>query len=288
MKTIAQNAQCTIDATKTGIRVTFHAGQFAGQFATIRYGKLLAGGSSNAKMEKNEVPTYGLSMTPHKELGMQLGNACPWATTCVDSCLGPHSGRGFDPAVKKARLARRCLWLFARQTFIELLTAELASIDRMAGLLGQTWLVRLNVYSDILWERFLPLEGFTNLQFYDYTKAPLSARPNLPRNYDLTYSFDGTAKGRERALECLAGGRRVAVVFHQEGAFCGKAAIKQQLPSTWEGFPVFSGDENDNRSADPTGIVIGLRLKGRTKASRQAAIDSGFSQLYTESTATTV
>lgn len=277
--TIAQNQHCTITATKSGVRVTFHTGNHAGESALIRFGKLLAGGSSNTKMDKNEVPTYGLSMTPHKELGMQLGNACPWATTCVESCLGPHSGRGFDPKIQRARLARRCLWLFARKLFLELLEGELAALNRTAKLLGQVWLVRLNVYSDILWERFIELEQFDSLQFYDYSKAPYTARPNLPANYDITYSYDGTETGLERALECLANGRRVAVVYYQDGAFCGKAAMKQQLPATFQGFPVIDGDVDDNRSINPDNVVVGLRLKGRTRQARQEAIDSGFAQL---------
>ena len=276
MTTIADNTQCRISAQNTGIVVEFKTGKHAGESAKIKFGSLLAGGSSNTKMDKNEVPTLGLSMTPHKELGMELGNVCPWATTCIDSCLGPHSGRGFDKAVQRARLARRCLWLFGRKVFLSMLEGELETHNRTAQVLGQTWLCRLNVYSDILWERFVDLAKFDSIAFYDYTKAPIEARPNLPSNYWVTYSFDGTDRGRSRAVEYLQAGRNVAVVFFEVGAFCGKGALNQNIPHQWEGFPVVNGDKTDDRNTDPKGVVVGLRLKGRTKASRQSAIDNGF------------
>jgi hypothetical protein len=126
--------------------------------------------------------------------------------------------------------------------------------------------VRLNIYSDLRWERILPewfWERFANVQFFDYTKLPMRSRPinSLPENYRLTYSVSGRSKDAEIA-EQLAAGRGVAVVITVRG---GKTELPdgtrgyRPLPVT--GARVVDGDLNDRRYEDPAGAVVMLRRK---------------------------
>ena len=249
--------------------------------ATIR--ELLSKPDTNKKLALSESPTWGLSMTPHvvRGLGFAVGNVCPFASTCVESCL-THTGMGYHSAVQRARLARRLFWQFDRDLFLKILHAELTAISARNLALGISGLCRLNVFSDIRWERYLDLASYTGLSFYDYTKWPCNRRSRRNDNYRLVYSFDGTDESREYAIRELMSNGNVAVVFH-DGVLrgrCGKAASKQPLPETWEGFPVIDGNVSDDRTADARGSVIGLTLKARTIADRQAAIESGFAQLH--------
>jgi hypothetical protein len=55
----------------------------------------------------------------------------------------------------------------------------------------------------------------------------------------------------------LAEGMNVATVF----------GIKKTLPmpETYNGRPVFNGDESDLRFLDPKGVIVGLYAKGKAK-----------------------
>jgi hypothetical protein len=88
------------------------------------------------------------------------------------------------------------------------------------------------------------------VQFYDYTKR--HNRKALPANYHLTYSL--AEYNDDMAKQTLASGVSVAAVFRSKN-----------LPAEYLGVPVHSGDENDLRFLDPTGVVIGLYAKGRAR-----------------------
>ena len=96
---------------------------------------------------------------------------------------------------------------------------------------------------------------FPNVQFYDYTKYPLQKRSNLPRNYDLTFSF---ADGMDRndILQAMDSSR-VAVVFNTPKG--------QDLPADWNGFQVVDADTTDLRFLEPKGVIAGLRAKGAAR-----------------------
>ena len=114
---------------------------------------------------------------------------------------------------------------------------------------------RLNLTSDLAWEKIMPLQFilFPHLQFYDYTKIKKRydryLDGELPSNYHLTYSRSETTSDEEVHDICSRGGN-VAVVF------------RDYLPATWQGIRVVDGDINDLRFKDPRGIVIGLKAKG--------------------------
>lgn len=198
----------------------------------------------NPKLQKNVVHTVGLSLAAGAK------DVCPFASAeCRSVCL-MTAGRGRMSKVAAAR-ARRLQWWredptgFKEQLLSELI-AESHKHTRMA--------VRLNVLSDIRWEKEFPevFRALPDVTFYDYTKWPLKARPKrgMPKNYSLTFSYDG--HNEREAKRQLKSGRNVAIVF------------RGGLPPTWwGGIPVRSGDLDDQRWADEKGVIIGLKAKGK-------------------------
>ena len=246
----------------------------------VTVAKLLKHGDSNPKTAKNTLAiTFGLSLAPHKKAG--IGNVCAFAKTCIKPCLNDQ-GRGGSESVSNARIARTVLYYLAREWFIAKLERELENI--VAEYPGETIGVRLNMFSDIPWEQYGIPDRFPTITLYDYSKNPRRYGWIRP-NYHVTFSYDGTNK--IEALKVLESGANVSVVFYENspGAKCGKAAHRQTLPRTWEGFPVIDGGQTDWRPSDPNGVVVGLRLLAKTYANRQTGIDSGFAQLVVDGTA---
>lgn len=267
-----------ITIEKNGYTVTLHTPNRAtvsgGRLPEpVGVSKLLGEGDLNPKTAKNEVVTMGLSLYPAQGIG--FGNVCPFAKTCLKSCLA-HQGQGPVPSVAGSRVAKTVLYYLARDWFLAKLNRELAAFrakyppDTVVG-------VRLNMFSDIPWEHHGVIDAHPGISFYDYTKNPRrwgAVRPN----YWVTFSYDGT--NDDAALRVLQAGGNVSVVFYLEtdGAACGKAAHRQPLPESWRGFPVIDGGVTDWRPDDPRGVIVGLRLLARTYADRAAGIDTGFAQ----------
>jgi hypothetical protein len=206
--------------------------------------------------------TWGLALAPAKESGYQL---CSSSTpACRAGCLYRQGHARLDATIAACRLAKAVAWKRHRDWFTAALRHELGVIERRADADGFRVAVRLNLTSDVQWERELPqvFERFHGFQFYDYTKhVPRMRRflaGGLPPNYHLTFSRseDNDAACRE----VLSAGGNVAVVFR------GK-----EFPERHLGFPVLDGDETDLRFMDPGGVVVGLSAKGTAKSD-----DSGF------------
>ena len=143
---------------------------------------------------------------------------------------------------------------------------------------------RLNVLSDIPWERIAPwlFEHFSGrsgengkvLKFYDYTKVPARrGMPGFPRNYDLTFSLSGEASNTLWAQQEIERyDSRIAVVFlahkrkgdREWTTYLGRGEEYQQevpLPVRFWGMPVRDGDRSDVRPHDPGRVCVGLRWK---------------------------
>ena len=234
--------------------------------------RLLGAGDSNPKTKKNKVVTKGLSLAPFKLAG--IGNVCPFAVTCPNSCIGEHSGKGSEENVQRARIAKTVVYYLARDWFLAKLNTELARFrksqpaDVVVG-------VRLNMFSDIPWEHHGVIDAHPAISFYDYTKSPRRWGQVRP-NYWVTFSFDGT--NIETARKVLAAGGNVSAVFYNEGDYrrCGRYAHEQNLPADFLDAVVIDGGVSDWRPDDPRGVVVGLRLLARTYVSRNAAIREGF------------
>ena len=143
-------------------------------------GHLTADGKNNTKLRKNgttgEYLTLGLSLAPVRSAG--VGNVCPHASEgCAASCLD-HQGIGAVYALPHiSRIAKTVAYHLARNWFVERLRAEIGLGVDNANRHSLRLAVRLNVYSDVPWEKMAPnlLADFPDVEFYDYTKNPRRA-----------------------------------------------------------------------------------------------------------------
>lgn len=218
----------------------------------MRKQKLLAVGT-NAKTVKgdktSEYLTAILYMAPHKRNTKGV-NLCPKASAgCSAACLNT-AGRGRFSNVQNARKAKADWFISEREEFVEQLHKELLDFSRYARLRGKKPAVRLNGTTDILWERYVPMEKYPEIQFYDYTKWEASAREKRESNYHLTFSR--AEDHQESDVHSRMEGGNVAVVF-------------DGLPESYLGYPVYDGDKTDLRFLDPEGVIVGLTAKGDAK-----------------------
>ncbi len=223
------------------------------------FANLLTKGDKNVKFAKSErsglgYVTRGLSLAPAKTSGFQT---CPNATAgCKKACIFTSGYAGVFPSINKARIAKTRAFFRNRKAFLYTLFREIAIAERKANKVGKRLAVRLNVFSDIYWERLAPklFARFSDVQFYDYTKSPTRAIQHacgeLPANYHLTFSRSETNDAD--CLRVLAAGGNVAVVYD-----------RKEIPSEWHGYRVINGDKTDLRFLDDNGVVVGLYAKGK-------------------------
>jgi hypothetical protein len=225
-------------------------------------GPLLANGESNTKTAKSDgagmgVVTKSLSFAPASVSGF---NVCPSSSEgCRKGCLFTSGYARVHPRkIQPARIAKTRYMKLFPALFRKQLERELSNSLRTATRKGVRLAIRLNVLSDIIWEREFPglIEGFPEIQFYDYTKHYLRMLRYvdglLPGNYHLTFSWSGV--NAEQCKTVLEKGGNVAVPFHKS------------LPASFLGFPVIDGDVTDLRFLDPQGgYIVGLKAKGDAK-----------------------
>ena len=215
--------------------------------------KLLNGGNhKTVKGESFGWKTYGLHLSPFNISG---NNVCPNASTgCAAACLNT-AGRGAMRNVQEARIRKTQFFFNDREGFLRQLFKEIKSSIKSATRKELNSCFRLNLTSDIAWERYI-IPAFKNHQFYDYTKSKTRMRRflqgKLPENYHLTFSRSEDTKDSEVKEFCSAGGN-VAVVF------------RGHLPSEWKGIKVVDGDVSDLRFQDEQGVIVGLVAKGLGK-----------------------
>ena len=216
--------------------------------------KLLNSGNyKTSKGEKYGWKTYGLHLAPFNISGK---NVCASASAgCSAACLNT-AGRGSMHSVQDARVKKTRRFFEDRDGFLSQLFKEIKSSIKSATKKELKSCFRLNLTSDILWER-LVVEKFPQVQFYDYTKHLKRfvrfLEGKLPSNYHLTYSRDETTPDTLVKSLCASGGN-VAVVFR------GK-----KLPRRWLGIEVIDGDDSDLRFQDGKGKIVGLLEKGLAK-----------------------
>lgn len=234
---------------------------------------LLTPPDANRKMAKSDTPTYGLTLAAAAEsmraadvfgpdaaariraAGIIIDgvNVCTWSTPdCRAACVLVTAGNARYPSVARARIVRTLFLANHPDAFLTILRWEL---ERAAARHGSI-VARLNVASDIRWERIAPdLFRIDGVRFYDYTKAPVAQRTET-ENYRLTYSVSERAASTRNAIDALTSLANAAVVF---------ARTPEGLPETWHGFPVIDGDAGDDRTLDPPGTVVGLLAKGSAR-----------------------
>jgi hypothetical protein len=229
--------------------------------ATYVLRSLLSHGDDNPKLRKSNLAntpyqSYGLALAPARESGHQF---CSSSTrSCRASCLYRQGQARIDTTIVACRIAKSVAWKVHRAWFQRRLVYELTRITERADRQGFRVALRLNLTSDILWEREFPelFPMFRDVVYYDYTKHyPRMMRflnDELPPNYSLTFSRSEDNDPRCRTV--LEAGGTVAVVFRD-----------QHFPNRFLGHQVVNGDEHDLRFLDPEGVVIGLSAKGTAK-----------------------
>lgn len=209
--------------------------------------KLLSDGSSNTKMAKNKMKTFGLSLIPHS-LNSSGENLCKFSTKeCRSMCLN-MSGRAGFTMVQQARLHKTDYFIQHRQEFLRKLYRELEDINKK-----DKAAVRLNVVSDVDWEMefnkiHLTLGDLKNITFYAYTKDFFQVENNNLDNQHFTFSYSGyNWNWCEKFLKEKKA--NVAMIF------------KNAIPLLYKGYEVINGDLTDERFLDPKGVIVGLKYK---------------------------
>ena len=221
---------------------------------------LLGSPESNRKLSKLSGMTlanYGLSLLPADASGIDV---CTWRTPlCTKACVLSTAGNAGYPSVRKGRAVKTQFLAAHPDHFVVLLAEEIrqAAEQHPGGVA-----VRLNVASDIRWERVAPRLFELPVTFYDYTKAPASQRDDMGGRYHLTFSVSERPRSEVEAVEWLSRGGSAAVVFDVKPG--------HELPATWKGFQVIDADVQDGRYTDPKSTVAGLRAKGAGRGGKAA------------------
>ena len=226
--------------------------------------KALLSVSSDAKTIKGETLGFLTGILYLAPANTTKWNTCPMAkkAQCDVACLNT-AGRGAFSSVQTARINKTTWFFTERNSFMQQLVVDIAKLIKKANKQGLKPLVRLNGTSDIRWETigFTDTDGieyvnifaaFPNIQFYDYTKR--GNRTELPSNYDLTFSYSGVEGFQPYVENALLNNMRMAVVFRKE----------KDIPMTFKGIRVVSGDNSDVRHLDDK-VIVGLYAKGKAK-----------------------
>jgi len=230
--------------------------------------------SANGKLAKNASATLAFTGAPATASGY---NVCPASTAgcralCVlsDACgYAAIERRAGADTIMRAR-ARRVVALREHPVAAGAELARcIARASRLASALGVRAVARLNVGTDLPFETFDELgAAFARFKIegYAYTKRPYAVRlamraggfANATR---IVYSWSECAS-EQLACEYLATGGNVAVVF--AGLGIGRYARPMPRAFTIGGraWQCINGDETDDRTTDPRGVVVALKGKG--------------------------
>ena len=228
--------------------------------STFKKSKNLLSISADSKTIKGEKIGYLTGILYLAPAKTTKYNTCSMAklAQCAKACLY-SAGRGAFNSVQQSRIDKTLYFYEARDEFMATLFKNIRSLVKKAESKGLKPLVRLNGTSDIRWEN-IPFESydnifeaFSNVQFYDYTKD--ANRKNLPVNYDLTFSYSGVESFKPYVEKAQSKGMRMAVVFRKI----------ENIPLSFKGIKVVSGDNSDVRHLDDQGVIVGLYAKGAAK-----------------------
>ena len=231
--------------------------------------KLLSTGNPKVlKGMKQGFNTYILHLAPANVSGYET---CPKRTAgCTAACLNT-AGRGgmfkrgeSTNVIQEARKRKTKLFFENRTEFMAQLVKDIELGIKQSAKLDLVPVFRLNGTSDLAFEKYSVVrfgrefrnifDAFPEVQFYDYTKILGRKFKDIP-NYHLTFS---AADGNDvDVLKAIAQGYNIATVF----------GIKktEPMPESYNGLPVFNGDESDLRFLDPKGVIVGLYAKGKAK-----------------------
>jgi hypothetical protein len=247
--------------------------------------------SANSKLKKlpgkaRKYRAIGCAMAPFK-FASSAHNLCTWATAgCVEACNGLFAGMNVTPSTRFALIGRARLYLEFRELFKAKLREEVRKFVKLCKRTGVIPAIRLNVSSDIVWEKIFPelFAEFPEVCWYDYSKALPKHRPTLPANYTIAHSY--SEKTTFADVESIfAAGRNIIVAFdsaynpqrHLFGALPKSVVFRCKLTGRELVKRVFNADRQDIRIAALDGIDGVGGLHGKSGNSRvESAIESGF------------
>ena len=226
---------------------------------TFKKSKNLLSISADSKTIKGEKIGYLTGILYLAPANTTKYNTCSMAhkAHCAQACLY-SAGKGAFNSVQQSRIDKTLYFYESRDEFMATLFKNIKALIKKAESKGLKPLVRLNGTSDIRWEN-VPFEGatifeaFPNVQFYDYTKD--ANRKDIPTNYDLTFSYSGVESFAPYVAKAQSKGMRMAVVFRK----------LENIPLSFKGITVVSGDNSDVRHLDDQGVIVGLYAKGAAK-----------------------
>lgn len=213
--------------------------------------KLLDTTGGNAKLKKSdksseEYRLAGLSLMPDDIL-------CPYRNVagCAKSCL-ESAGMGVFSNVKAGRQRKSDWWHGDRAGFLDKLRKELTNFEKLCERQGVKAAVRLNVLSDIPWEKHGIPQEFPNIFFYDYTKNA-SRLGKTPPNYELMFSYSNEPAYQKVVVKALRSDVPMSVVF------------RNGMPKYYKGRRVIDGDASDLVNVKAGKVIVGLVAKGKAK-----------------------
>lgn len=195
---------------------------------------------------------------------------CVGASTYCRSCCLSGTGHGSSPHNMIKKVVLSTLLIQHPVEFFLMLHEAIRRHAVSAKKAGKEPMVRLNVFSDLPWEKIVPWlldpESYdgTRVQFYDYTKL-VGRGPQASKygTYDITFSFAGD--NQDLTWEELRRGTRVAAVF--AGKHMPKIGGKllwldpRASRNTGEHLKVVDGLKDDARPRDPEGSLVALKYK---------------------------
>ena len=213
--------------------------------------KLLDTTGGNTKLNKSDKSSQehrlaGLSLMPDDIL-------CPYRNVagCAKSCL-ESAGMGVFSNVKAGRQRKSDWWHSDRVGFLDQLRKELRNFDKLCKRQGVKAAVRLNVLSDIPWEKHGIPQEFPDIFFYDYTKNA-SRLGKTPDNYELMFSYSNEPDYQKHVAKAWNTDAPISVVF------------RGGMPEHYKGRRVIDGDASDLVNVRAGKVVVGLVAKGKAK-----------------------
>lgn len=213
--------------------------------------KLLDTTGGNAKLKKSDKSSQeyrlaGLSLMPDDIL-------CPYRNVagCAKPCL-ESAGMGVFSNVKAGRQRKSDWWHGDRAGFLDKLRKELTNFEKLCKRQGVKAAVRLNVLSDIPWEKHGIPQEFPDIFFYDYTKNA-SRLGKTPSNYELMFSYSNEPAYQKVVVKALKSDVPMSVVF------------RNGMPKYYKGRRVIDGDASDLVNVKAGKVIVGLVAKGKAK-----------------------
>ena len=209
--------------------------------------KLLSTDSNSKVVKTNKKSGFlyaGLSLMPDSIL-------CPWSKTaeCFNPCLKISGMAAVYKSVNIARQKKSDYYHNDKAAFFDQLRRELFNLEKRANKQGLKPAARLNVLSDIPYEKSGIIEEYPNIHFVDYTKNA-SRLGKTPENYHLIFSYSGAPAFQKSNEKAFLTDAPIAVVF------------SKSLPLEFNGRKVIDGDNSDIFNASQKGRIVGLIAKG--------------------------